>query len=376
MENERHQQGGHMGRDSIKVALMDRITSPNLDLAIVQAIRGCTQCKSFGPTRLNDLLQQITRRHPFKLLVGDYLSMPAGKGGYHTIGLYLDTFSQHIWAFKHKTAGTAKTTAEALSTINKNSIPPETFMTDGGSHFNNIAVREFCGANSCKHHVTPAYSPWVNELVEGTNEILLHVLKRLCAPEVSEQENDGSWENLPRAWPDHLDAVVMALNRRILPSLKFTPNELLLGMTINTPRIATEAVGGETPTEAEAAVHMAYTAQQRVGGYKTIVRHTISRKNIFDRRVAKSSGEVVFRTRQLVHVYRSDLDYTFRTERKLIPKWSQPYRIRTRIRNAYTLDGTEIEGEFSTRRLRGFTPNPRAKLERAQKEWLKDNPDN
>jgi hypothetical protein len=82
-----------MGQDSIKVALMDHITSPNLDLTITKAIQSCAQCKSFGPTHLNTLLQPITRQHPFELLVGDYLSMPAGKGGYHTIGLYLDTFS-------------------------------------------------------------------------------------------------------------------------------------------------------------------------------------------------------------------------------------------------------------------------------------------
>jgi hypothetical protein len=137
---EQHQNGGHMGRDAVKIALTDRITSPDLDLAIVRTIRACSQCKNFGPTRLNALLQPITRRHPFELLVGDYLSMPVGKGGYHTIGLYLDTFSQHIWAFKHKSAGTAKTTVEALSCINKNFVMPEAFMTDGGSHFNNAVV--------------------------------------------------------------------------------------------------------------------------------------------------------------------------------------------------------------------------------------------
>ena len=163
---QQHQQGGHMGRDGVKIALKDVISSPDLDLSIMKAIQACVQCKNFGPSRLNALLQPITRRHPFELLVGDYLSMPPGKGGYHTVGLYLDVFSQHIWAFKYKTAGTAKTTIDALSTITKAFIAPETFMTDGGTHFNNHIVREFCDSNGCKHHVTPAYSPWVNGLVD------------------------------------------------------------------------------------------------------------------------------------------------------------------------------------------------------------------
>jgi transposase InsO family protein len=378
MAEEQHRKGGHMGRDGVKIALLDRISSPDFDLAITRAIRSCAQCKNFGPTRLNALLQPITRRHPFELLVGDYLSMPAGKGAYHTIGLYLDTFSQHIWAFKYKSAGTAKTTIDALSTIGRHFVTPETFMTDGGSHFKNEAVREFCDANGCKHHVTPAYSPWVNGLVEGTNRILLHVLKRMCAPEVGEQDDDGTWGDLPRAWPDHLDTAVSALNRRILPALKFTPKELLLGMAINTPRTDPEAAARDTPSAAEAMVHMAYAAQQRVDGYEAIVKHAISRKHSYDRRALKKSGEVIFRTGQLVQIYRSDLDYTFKTERKMIPKWSQPYRIRTRIRNAYKLerlDGEEAEGEFSARRLREFIPKPGGKLETEQEGWLKDNPE-
>ena len=49
--------------------------------------------------------------------MGDYLSMPPRKGGFHTIGLYLDTFTQHVWGFKFKTAGTGKTTVKSLEDI-------------------------------------------------------------------------------------------------------------------------------------------------------------------------------------------------------------------------------------------------------------------
>jgi transposase InsO family protein len=68
------------------------------------------------------------------------LSMPPGKGGYYTIALYLDTFSQHVWAFKYKTVGMARTTVNVLSTITKAFIAPETFMTDSGTHFDNSKV--------------------------------------------------------------------------------------------------------------------------------------------------------------------------------------------------------------------------------------------
>jgi hypothetical protein len=62
----------------------------------------------------------------------------------------------------------------------------------------------------------------------------------------------------------------------------------------------------------------------------------------------------------------------FKTERKLVPKWSQLYRVRKRIWNAYLLerpDGTPIEGGFSTRRLHAFVLRRGSQLEKDQEEW-------
>ena len=184
---------------------------------------------------LNALLQPITCRHPFELLVGDYLSMPTGKGGYHTVGLYLDTCSQHIWGDKFKTAGTGKTTIKSLTNIYENFTLAETFMLDGGRHFDNMEVKEFCNKWGSKHHVVAAYSPWINSLVEGTNKILLYILACLCALDIGE---DGwkamKWDNLLRAWPDHFDKAIRTLNWRILPAINFRPKEILLGLVVNT----------------------------------------------------------------------------------------------------------------------------------------------
>ena len=103
--------------------------------------------------QLHVLINPVTWRHPFELLVGHYLSMPTGKGGYHTLGLFLDTFSQHLWVTKFKMAGTANTTIDSLKGIFHNFSAPETFMTDGESHFKNSAIKEFCTQWLCTHHV-------------------------------------------------------------------------------------------------------------------------------------------------------------------------------------------------------------------------------
>ncbi|PFH45754.1 hypothetical protein AMATHDRAFT_157940, partial [Amanita thiersii Skay4041] len=92
----------------------------------------------------------------------------------------------------------------------------------------------------------------------------------------------------------------------------------------------------------------------------------------FNNRVTKSKpGEVIFYKGQLVQVYRSDLDYTFKTECKLLPKWSQPRTIVEKNANSYKLemlDGKPISRNFSAWWLRPFSPRAGTQLEKEQEE--------
>jgi hypothetical protein len=119
-----HENRGHWHRDNIKLALMDRIHSPALDSSIVKAIMDCPHCKSFGGSHLHTFLNPIMRRHPFELLVGGYLTLPEGKGGFHQVGLYLDTCTQHVWGYMFKTHGSGKMTIKSLEDIFYNFTSP------------------------------------------------------------------------------------------------------------------------------------------------------------------------------------------------------------------------------------------------------------
>jgi transposase InsO family protein len=302
----------------------------------------------------------ITHRHPFELLTADYLSLPKGKGGFHNVLLILDTYSQYTWGFKLKVHGTAKTTIDGLKSIAHNFRAPETFMTDGGSHFDNGDVRAWCAAHGTNPHVVAAYSPWINGLVENANGKLLGRLKRLCSPNLGEDEyEDVRAEDISRAWPDHFDEAVRHLNERIIPAFQFSPKELLLGLVVNTTRTPVSNAN-ETPSITDVEVHMAYVDQQRLDGADQAVAHGNRRKRAFDRRVLKSTaGEVVFAPGQLVQVYANALEMTLASSRKLQPRWSAPRRITSRVGNSYTistLEGFPISGLFHARRLRRFIP--------------------
>ena len=172
-----HQSNGHFSVNALKLHLHNRHFWPGLNTDCCQVCIEYPQCKGFGPAKLNALLQLIWHVKPFDLTAGDYVSLPKSKGGFKTLGVYIDTCSNFVWVLKIKSAGTSSTTLDLLKCICLNYATPWVFMTDGGSHFKNDMVDDFCIDNKIQHIVTPAYTPWVNSLVESTNNLLLSRLK-------------------------------------------------------------------------------------------------------------------------------------------------------------------------------------------------------
>ena len=318
-----HEKGGHFGRDLIKISLLDRICSPRLDKSIMTAIVECGRCKGFGGSHLAALLEPITRRHPWELMVGDYMSMPVGKGGFHTIGLFMDVYSQKIFGFKFTTYGSTATTIASLNRIRRMYRMPEVFMADGGSHFAGAAVGEWCIEHNSRYQQVAAYSPWVNGLLEGTNGKLLSRLKRLCAPNLGEDEwaKITRFEDLPAVWPDHFDAAIEHLNQRILPAYKFSPNELCLGTVVNTSETPIK-VSSEELAEASVAIQNEYVGQQNLDAYSHILDHANKRKAAFDKKVlASRDGVIEYKKGDLVQ--------------SVTPNWTS----RSQQRRSYFLDG-------------------------------------
>jgi hypothetical protein len=135
-------------------------------------------------------------------------------------------------------------------------------MMDGGTHFTHHKVTEFCSSLGMKTHVVSAYSPWINGLVEGINKLLIYILAHLCTPEIGENgwhEMDAN--HLPRHWPDHFMNAISMLNHHLLPLLKFSPKELMLGLIVNTLKTDLEtSISLTTPKDIK--THMAYVTQQ------------------------------------------------------------------------------------------------------------------
>lgn len=268
-----------------------------------------------------------------------------------------------------------KTTVDSLYSILHGFAPPQTIMSDNGSHFKNAEVRELCENWGISLQFTPAYSPWVNGLVEGTNKLLIYILARLCAPPLGEDNwQQQRWETLPRNWPDYFDKAIRILNWRKLPSLQYSPKELLMGLVVNTPKTALpDSLSQASATAAE--VHMAYVAQQRLDALEEATKHTQQRKVAFDRKLLRSkAGLVTFKVGQLVQIHRADADNAISSQAKLTPQWSEPHVVVESSKNSCcleTLEGHRLESRFSYRRLRHFVPRPGTRLEEIQRDILR-----
>src|SRR6266481_7167733 len=146
-----HADNGHFGWDHTWLKLHDQWFWPGMDQDSKEAVAECSRCKIFGPQLINLLLRPIRCQEPFDLLSTDYLSLPKGKGGAKTVLLITDTFSNFVWAYTLKSAGTGKTTLVGLHDLCLQYHKPDALMTDGGSHFRNEEVNTYCKMHTIEH---------------------------------------------------------------------------------------------------------------------------------------------------------------------------------------------------------------------------------
>jgi hypothetical protein len=93
-------------------------------------------------------------------------------------------------------------------------------------------------------------------------------------------------KDIPNNWPVHLDTAIKHLNDRILPSLKYSPNELLPGLIVNSRQTdSPEEI--KLPTAEEINIHLAFVEQQHLNGYAATVDHAIKRKAAFDAKLRR-----------------------------------------------------------------------------------------
>ncbi|QRW11706.1 Retrovirus-related Pol polyprotein from transposon [Ceratobasidium sp. AG-Ba] len=356
-----HEAGGHFGRDMTVLTLQQRYHWPRLRQHATEAVTTCARCKNFGPRLLSALMRPITRARPFDLLVGDYVALPEGHGGFKTVLVLVDVYSRYLFAFASKKPGTGKFTVEALDKISNLLVTPRSFMADGGKHFDCDEVRVWAASRGVQPLKTPPYAPWANGLAEGHIKLLISRLKKLCAPSVGKDPSDiEDPDTTPHAWPKHLSTAVAQLNDRVVAGLGYTPRELITGQ-LSAERRAEIGRSLLNREVSDADVNLGLTYSLRQDAFANALEHARKRKRAFD----KGIRTVEYAPGDLVQKYDARLDETHSTLRKLAPRWSGPLRVVEKAANSYKLEdlaGNPFASAAHARLLRPFVPSPGSTL--------------
>ncbi|QRV96793.1 Retrovirus-related Pol polyprotein from transposon opus [Ceratobasidium sp. AG-Ba] len=136
-----HSAGGHFSRVMTILALQRQYFWPEMRRDVIESVTSCPRCKNFGPRLLLAHMQPNTQARPFDLLVGDYVLLPSGHGGFKTVLVLVDVYSCFIFTFPLRGPGMGCFTVDALSRISDVLLTPRSFMADGGSHFDCNEVR-------------------------------------------------------------------------------------------------------------------------------------------------------------------------------------------------------------------------------------------
>lgn len=172
--------------------------------------------------------------------------------------------------------------------------------------------------------------------------------------ESPEEDEDAS--TTPESWPKHLAAATAQLNDRFLPSLGYSPRELLTGL-LRAERKAQIGSAVRDPLAGDVDVNLALTYALRQDAFTEALEHANHRKRAFD----KKARPVDFQIGDLVQKYDARLDETHSSVRKLAPRWSGRLRVAEHMTNSFRLEdlqGNTFSAAAHSKLLRPFIPRP------------------
>ncbi|SPO24480.1 uncharacterized protein UTRI_03748 [Ustilago trichophora] len=328
-----------------KLRLQEMVTWPKLYADAKEVLKTCQACQVYGP-RQRSQVDPIVVAVPMETWAMDFMSLPNSHGKTKLL-VIVDYFSHYLWTFPLSQACGVDVVASLQLLHDNLSTLPTTIITDGGSHFDCAEVYDFLTEHGVDQHITPAYAPWVNGLVEQNNGLILQTLRRLCAaataPTVSQ---------LAFPWTEHLSTATRELNRRPIVDLSnLSPTELLFGYVI------AERVPAATgaPELIDIRMQRAFVDVRRVEALSTLETAQAIRSEKSKPRSSKEDielGDLVLRHQTL-------FESTYSTRAKLAPRWVGPFMVMTKKRKTYLIksliDGKEERVHLD--RLKRYYPS-------------------
>lgn len=220
-----HDSHGHFSFGIISRNLLGRYYWPNRLQDIQRWCVACDACQRMGPKRSAQPVKPLLSLQPMDLLGMDFLGpiTPNSTQGSVYILIVVDYFSRYLFAHATK-KNTGHAVVEFLSRIARVFGWPLAVYVDNGSHFVKGELPVLLRQVRTLLFSAPITHPQSVGLAERYVQMILAGLRVRVAADQK--------ENAMEHWDEHLDAVVQAINTRILKVHGYTPAQLFLGFNV------------------------------------------------------------------------------------------------------------------------------------------------
>lgn len=256
-----HDKSGHFGVRRTESMLSTTYFWHNMREDIKQAIDRCDTCKKFTAKfntdpELHSIPVVPSAWHSIGIdIVGPF---PTSQQGYRHVVVAIDYFTKWVEAKALITQSSAETASFMTEIINRLGAP-SIVRTDQGSHFQG-QFADILAANLIDHHLSRAYHPQSNGLVERSVQTISGALKRTVG---------GQGDLMAQTWATRLPDVVRGYNMSTQSSTRMSPFFLMHGFhpkvphnTVKIPRLPSTELDQLTTEDPSAAEGLSRRLEQ------------------------------------------------------------------------------------------------------------------
>ena len=208
---------GHLGLNTTISKIRNRYYWPNIPHTVTKYIRECDSCQRNKGNKISSKTLSIPVTGPFHQLCIDAVGpLPITRSGNKFLIVCIDRFTGWPEAFALPSIDSPTVAQTIVREIIFRFGCPKTLLSDRGTNFISLLMKEICKLLGIQKINTSAYHPQTNGLVERFNKSLIEGLRHFT----NDKQNN---------WDEYLSAVLFAYRTAPNDTRRFSPFELMFG---------------------------------------------------------------------------------------------------------------------------------------------------
>lgn len=228
---EAHDDGGHWGMESTHMKVRRRFFWPKQSDSISSYIKGCKHCAKHTPWTRKPPMISILPVYPLQIMGMDFIGpLPKTARDHQYILHLIDYFPS--FSITYATKGTSADDVLPYLETTFSLLPvPDLMYVDNGSHFINSRVKTFFIRRNSEIEERPTLSSKSTGKIESANRFLQDAMRKSTPNSQSHESSQECTGDIRNDWDLVLRNSTHQLNSRIIPHLRYSPTEILFGLS-------------------------------------------------------------------------------------------------------------------------------------------------